>query len=162
MQRADMKRRPPGPVDRVVLSSRALSQSLLLRCHLGFFSLDALRAVEHHLNHSVLHQWCETEQQASDEPDVDGLDVGHLGQLRSQGGALRGQGEHRQDAYKKREDKSERELDVKGNKTIEIVIFPLWIINLSLLYTSCNSILYGANPVFIKIHIYIIVTTWVL
>ncbi len=81
MQRADMKRRPSSPVDRVVLGSRDLPRSLLLGCHLGLLGLDALRAVKHHLNHSVLHQRGETKQQASDEPDVDGLDVGHFGQL---------------------------------------------------------------------------------
>lgn len=86
-----MKRRPSRPIDCVVLGSRNLPQSLLLGCHFGLFSLDALRAVEHHLNHSVLHQRGETKQQASDEPDVDGLDVGHFGQLGSQGGTLRGQ-----------------------------------------------------------------------
>lgn len=94
MQGADMKRRPSGPVDRVVPGSRALSRSLLFRCHLGLLGLNALWAVEHDLNHSVLHQRGETKQQASDEPDVDGLDVGHFGQFRRQGGALRGQREH--------------------------------------------------------------------
>lgn len=104
MQGADMKRRPPGPVDRVVLGSGALSKCLLLGCHLGLLGLDALRAVEHHLNHGVLHQRGKTKQQASDEPDVDGLNVGHFGQLRSQGGALRGQRQHREDAWKRTED----------------------------------------------------------
>lgn len=93
-----MQWRPPGAVDRVGLGSRALSRSLLLGRHLGLLGLDALRAVEHHLNHGVLHQRGEAEQQAGDEPDVDGLDVGHLGKLRSQGGALGGQREHRQDS----------------------------------------------------------------
>lgn len=104
VQGADMQRRPSGPVDRVVLGSGALSHSLLLGCNLGLLGLDALRAVEHHLNHGVLHQRGETKQQASDEPDVDGLDVGHFGQFLSQGGALRGQREHREDAYTKKGD----------------------------------------------------------
>lgn len=94
MQGADMKRCPSGPVDRVVPGSRTLSRSLLFRCYLGLLCLDALRAVEKDLNHSILHQRGETKQQASDEPDVDGLDVGHFGQLRSQGSTLRGQREH--------------------------------------------------------------------
>ena len=105
MQGADMERRPAGPIDRVVASGGALSCSFLLGCYLGLLRLNALRAVEHHLNHSILHQRGKTEQQASDEPDVDGLDIGHLGQLRSQGRALRGQREHREDAYKERGDK---------------------------------------------------------
>lgn len=98
-----MERRPPGPVDRVVLRGGDLSQGLLLGRDLGLLRLDALRAVEHHLNHGVLHQRGEAEQQAGDEPDVDGLDVGHLGQLRSQGGALGGQREHREDAWEEME-----------------------------------------------------------
>lgn len=98
MQGADMKWRPSCPVDRVVPGGGALPCSLLLGCYFGLLCLDAFRAVEHHLNHSVLHQWGKAKQQASNEPDVDGLDVGHFGQLRSQGGALRGQREHRQDA----------------------------------------------------------------
>lgn len=81
MQGADMKRRPSGPVDRVVPGSGVLSRSLLLGCYFGLLGLDAFRAVEHHLNHSVLHQRGKTKQQASNEPDVDGLDVGHFGQL---------------------------------------------------------------------------------
>lgn len=93
-----MKRRPPRAVERVVLGSGDLSQSLLLGRYLGLLRLDALGAVEHHLDHGVLHQRGETEQEASDEPDVDGLDVGHFGQLRSQRGALGGQREHREDA----------------------------------------------------------------
>lgn len=81
VQGADMKRCPSGPVDRVVFGAGALSRSFLLICNLGLLGLDALRAVKHHLNHGVLHQRGETKQQASNEPDVDGFDVGHFGQL---------------------------------------------------------------------------------
>lgn len=117
-----MKRRPSGPVDRVVSGAGALSCSFLLICHLGLLGLDALRAVKHHLNHGVLHQRGETKQQASNEPDVDGLDVGYFGQLRSQGGALRRQREHREDAWKDRGDgdlvsqQSERKLNPSTSK----------------------------------------------
>lgn len=115
MQGADMERRPSGPVDRVVASSRALSRSLLLRRYPGLLGLDALRAVEHHLDHGVLHQGGEAKQQASDEPDVDGLDVGHFGQLGGQGGALGGQREHREDAWTRRWDKQHRSSEKDGN-----------------------------------------------
>lgn len=99
LQGADMKRRPPRPVDHVVLGPGAFPGGLLLGRHLGLLGLDVLRAVEHHLDHGVLHQRGETKQQAADEPDVDGLDVGHLGQLRRQRGALGGEREHREDAW---------------------------------------------------------------
>lgn len=114
MQGADVERRPSGPVDRVVAGSRALSRSLLLRRYPGLLGLDALRAVEHHLDHGVLHQGGEAKQQASDEPDVDGLDVGHFGQLGGQGGALGGQREHREDAWTRRWDKQRRSSEKDG------------------------------------------------
>lgn len=98
MQGADVQRRPSGAVDRVVAGHRALPRRLLLGRHPGLLGLDALGTVEHHLDHGVLHQRGEAEQQASNEPDVDGLDVGDLGQLGGQRGALGGEGEHRQDS----------------------------------------------------------------
>lgn len=98
MQGADMKRRPSGPIHRVVPGSRTLPCRLLFRRYLGLLGLNALRTVEHDLNHGVLHQRGETKQQAGDEPDVDGLDVGHFGQFRRQGGALRRQREHGEDS----------------------------------------------------------------
>lgn len=81
MQGADVKRCPSGSVDRVVPGSRALSCSLLFGCYLCLLCLNAFWAVEHHLNHSILHQRGETKQQASNEPDVDSLDVGYFRQL---------------------------------------------------------------------------------
>lgn len=99
MQGADVERRPPGAVHRVVPGSGALPRRLLFGRYLGLLGLDALGTVEHDLDHGVLHQRGEAEQQAGDEPDVDGLDVGHLGQLRRQGGALGGQREHREDSW---------------------------------------------------------------
>lgn len=81
MQSADVERRPSGSVDRVVPGGGALSRGLLFGRDLCLLGLDALRAVEHHLNHGVLHQRGEPKQQAGDEPDVDGLDVGHFRQL---------------------------------------------------------------------------------
>lgn len=101
MQGADVQRRPSGAVDRVVARRRALSRRLLLGRHPGLLGLDALRTIEHHLDHGVLHQRGEAEQQAGNEPDVDGLDVGDLGQLGGQRGALGGQGEHREDSCKR-------------------------------------------------------------
>lgn len=98
MQGADVQRRPSGAVDRVVAGHRALPRRLILGRHPGLLGLDALGTVEHHLDHGVLHQRGEAEQQASNEPDVDGLDVGDLGQLGGQRGALGGEGEHRQDS----------------------------------------------------------------
>lgn len=98
MQGADVQRRPSGAVDRVVARRRALSRRLLLGRHPGLLGLDALGTIEHHLDHGVLHQRGEAEQQAGDEPDVNGLDVGDLGQLGGQRGALGGQGEHREDS----------------------------------------------------------------
>ena len=85
-----------GAVDGVVLG-RGLPRCFLLAGHLGLLRLDALGAVEHDLHHGVLHQRGEAEQQAGDQPDVDGFHVGHLGQLRGQRRALRGQGQHGQD-----------------------------------------------------------------
>lgn len=98
MQRADVQRRPSGAVDCVVARRRALPRRLLFGRHPGLLGLDALGTIEHHLDHGILHQRGEAEQQAGDEPDVDGLDVGDLGQLRGQRGALRGQGEDREDS----------------------------------------------------------------
>lgn len=98
MQGADVQRRPSGAVDCVVACRRALPRRLLFGRHPGLLGLDALGTIEHHLDHGVLHQRGEAEQQAGDEPDVDGLDVGDLGQLRGQRGALRGQGENREDS----------------------------------------------------------------
>lgn len=93
-----MKRRPPGSIDCVVPWGRAFSCSLLPGCYLGLLGFNALWAVEHHLNHSVLHQRGKSKEQASNEPNVDSLDVGHFGQLGSQGSALGGQREHWEDA----------------------------------------------------------------
>lgn len=98
MQGADVQRRPSCAVDCVVARRRAFPRRLLLGCHPGLLSLDTLRTIEHHLDHGVLHQRGEAEQQAGDEPDVDGLDVGDFGQLGGQRGALGGQGEHREDS----------------------------------------------------------------
>lgn len=98
MQGADVKRCPSGSVDRVVPGSGALSCSLLFGCYLCLLCLNAFWAVEHHLNHGILHQRGETKQQASNEPDVDSLDVGYFRQLWGQGGTLRGQREHWEDA----------------------------------------------------------------
>lgn len=81
MQGADVKWCPSGSVDRVVPGSRALSCSLFFGCYLCLLCLNAFWAVEHHLNHGILHQRGETKQQASNEPDVDSLDVGYFRQL---------------------------------------------------------------------------------
>lgn len=89
-----MKRSPSGSVDRVVPGGRAFPCSLLPGCYLGLLGLDAFWAVEHHLNHSILHQRGETKEQASNEPNVDSLDVRHFGQFGSQGSALGGQREY--------------------------------------------------------------------
>lgn len=91
MQGADMERRPPGAIDGVVPCGDiggALPRRLLLGRHFGLLGLDSLGAIEHDLHHGVLHQRGEAEQQAGDQPDVDGLHVRHLGKLRSQGRAL--------------------------------------------------------------------------
>lgn len=100
-----MKRRPSSSVDRVVPGGRAFPRSLLPGRYLGLLGLDAFWAVEHHLNHSVLHQRGKAKEQASNEPNVDCLDVGHFGQFRSQGSALGGQREHREDACTDRQTK---------------------------------------------------------
>lgn len=88
-----MDGRSSGPVDSVVFG-RGLALRLLPPGYFGFFCLDPLGAVEHHLDHCVLHERGEAKQQAGDEPDVDGFDVRHFRELGGEGRAFGGQRQH--------------------------------------------------------------------
>lgn len=119
-----MKRCPPGSVDRVVPGGRAFPCSLLPGCYLGLLGLDAFWTVEHDLNHGILHQRGKTKEQASNEPNVDSLNIGHFRQFGGQGSALGGQRQHWEDACTK---KTNQDLVTESNIQLILHFWRIYI-----------------------------------
>lgn len=88
LQSADMDRRPRA-IHGILLDCIPTFSVCLLRLgDSGLFGFHPFGIVQHHLNNSILHQGSKSEEQARNEPYVQGLHIRHLGKLSCKSGAL--------------------------------------------------------------------------